>query len=571
MNKVSKYLPIFTLAAVLGAPAMKAQSLPPRIFFTDLTSGPNTGGENNNGTILTIYGKNFGATQGTSTVTVGGGAVAAYLQWGVPAPGELGTQKISIAIGAAAKTGSVVVTTSNGASNSVPFTVRSGNVFCVSTTGNDSNTGQFPSSCWATLVKAKNAIAAGDTAYIENGVQQTGTEGDNAALDIRSGSGTAAAPKALVAYPGASVTINTSDRMGVRTVDSDNTSHWVIANISNATAHDAAFELDNTSDFRIVGNTMSCPNGDASTACFQDIAGSNIRVLGNYIHNTGNTCSSSCHTYHAFYFTTNGVSWEAGWNTIVPDPGHTGIAGCKGIEVYSTGGSDQYDIHIHDNIIHDVICNGIDLNTVNPDGPNTMGGQGSVEVYNNIVYRAGTGPDPNSTSSYTCIEMGATSVRTNPIEVYNNSFYDCGSRNDSDSGMFEYHDANIKTRFRNNIIQAIGVEPYFSSGSGSAPCSNSTGSNNVWFGAGVPPCGSLFTSNVNSDPLYVDPVTARNFHLQSASPAINAGLTISTLLTDLDGVSRPQGPAYDIGAYEFVNGTVTVRPNPPTNLKAVVQ
>jgi hypothetical protein len=87
----------------------------------------------------------------------------------------------------------------------------------------------------------------------------------------------------------------------------------------------------------------------------------------------------------------------------------------------------------------------------------------------------------------------------------------------------------------------------------------------------VPPCGSLFTSNVNSGALYIDPVIARNFHLQSASPAINAGLTISTLLTDLDGVSRPQGPAYDIGAYEFVNGTVTVRPNPPTNLKAVVQ
>src|SRR5260370_7482038 len=111
---------------------------------------------------------------------------------------------------------------------------------------------------WAPLAKHKNAIAAGDTAYIENGVPQTGTEGDNAALDIRSGSGTAAAPKALVAYPGASVTISTSDRMGVRTVDSDNTSHWVIANISNATAHDASFELHTTSDFRITANTIPC-------------------------------------------------------------------------------------------------------------------------------------------------------------------------------------------------------------------------------------------------------------------------------------------------------------------------
>jgi hypothetical protein len=39
----------------------------PHIFYTDLLSGPNTGGENNNGTILTISGKRFGASQGTST------------------------------------------------------------------------------------------------------------------------------------------------------------------------------------------------------------------------------------------------------------------------------------------------------------------------------------------------------------------------------------------------------------------------------------------------------------------------------------------------------------------------
>src|SRR5208283_4120460 len=77
------------------------------IFFTDLTSGPNTGGENNNGTILTIYGRNFGATQGTSTVTIGGGAVATVNQWG--GTSKAGTaaaqlQTISVAIGAAAKT-----------------------------------------------------------------------------------------------------------------------------------------------------------------------------------------------------------------------------------------------------------------------------------------------------------------------------------------------------------------------------------------------------------------------------------------------------------------------------------
>jgi hypothetical protein len=39
-------------------------------------------------------------------------------------------------------------------------------------------------------------------------------------------------------------------------------------------------------------------------------------------------------------------------------------------------------------------------------------------------------------------------------------------------------------------------------------------------------------------------------HTQAASPAVNAGTAIPTLLFDHDGVSRPQGAGYDIGAYE---------------------
>src|SRR5579872_1205465 len=96
--------PPFWLAAVLFCVAsVHAAGTPPTIFFTDLQSGPNTGGESNNGTILTIYGKNFGTTAGT--VTIGGGAVAKVYQWGVPSfEPKTNLQKISVAIGAAAKT-----------------------------------------------------------------------------------------------------------------------------------------------------------------------------------------------------------------------------------------------------------------------------------------------------------------------------------------------------------------------------------------------------------------------------------------------------------------------------------
>jgi hypothetical protein len=41
------------------------------------------------------------------------------------------------------------------------------------------------------------------------------------------------------------------------------------------------------------------------------------------------------------------------------------------------------------------------------------------------------------------------------------------------------------------------------------------------------------------------------YQLQSSSPAKDAGTTIATVTNDYDGVSRPQGGAYDIGAYEY--------------------
>src|ERR1043166_9900249 len=85
---------------LLSATLASAQSAP-RIFFSDLESGPNTGGQNNNGVWVTIWGKGFGATQGTATVTVGAGAVASYPLWSAG--------KIIFTLGSAATTGSIMV------------------------------------------------------------------------------------------------------------------------------------------------------------------------------------------------------------------------------------------------------------------------------------------------------------------------------------------------------------------------------------------------------------------------------------------------------------------------------
>jgi parallel beta-helix repeat protein len=49
--------------------------------------------------------------------------------------------------------------------------------------------------------------------------------------------------------------------------------------------------------------------------------------------------------------------------------------------------------------------------------------------------------------------------------------------------------------------------------------------------------------------LFVDP-TANDYHLVSGSIAVNTGVTLTAVTDDIEGQPRPQGPAYDIGAYE---------------------
>jgi hypothetical protein len=54
---------------------------------------------------------------------------------------------------------------------------------------------------------------------------------------------------------------------------------------------------------------------------------------------------------------------------------------------------------------------------------------------------------------------------------------------------------------------------------------------------------------INTNPRFVNP-TAGDYHLAAGSPAIDAGTNVG-VTTDLDGVARPQGAGFDIGAYEF--------------------
>jgi len=563
--------PVFLGLALLWATLVSAQTAPPALFFTDLVSAPNTGGEivsSFAGAYVTLYGNYFGGSQGSSSVMLNGSNCLRVVTWGAS---YLWYQKIVVQLGPNCASGKFQVMTSAGTSNVLPFTVRSGNVYCVTANGNDNNPGTFSGGCFATVTKAVHGkMAPGDITYV-GGVSQTTQDNYNATLAIMS-SGSPNAPMALVAYPGAIATIGTVNiGWGIRTpaISGGPFSDWVFAGLT-LRGHDG-IEMEYNDNTRVVANDIACPNGNGADACVHTSQLTNYKFMGNYVHDSGTNCGSDCKLYHAVYFSTDSNHIEAAWNLIVPDPSQTGVAGCRAMQFNSSplgGGSglDQFDLHAHDNVIHNAICDGINLNTVNPDA-------GVVEAYNNVIYHVGTGPDPNgSAANYTCINAGSATTHTNPILIYNNSMYDCGGRGatEGDSGALSLY---IPSRLNNNIFQETSSESYLSHSTSGNFCSIVApgSSNNIWFGLGNGPTCSSLSGNINADPKYAA-ASGGNLSVQSGSPAIDAGASVASLVFDIIGTSRPQGSRIDIGAYEFFSGGSTAqRPNPPTGLTVSVQ
>ncbi|PYU10555.1 MAG: hypothetical protein DMG29_17285 [Acidobacteria bacterium] len=541
MQKRYKCFLLFLLGTLLGAPASWAQSLPPRIFFSDLESGPNIGGQNGKGAFVTIYGRNFGATRGTSSATVGGGAVDNCPLWT--------DTKVACQLGPAAQTGNIVISVGGQASNGVPFTVRPGNIYFVSPAGSDTNPGTFAAP-FKTPAKGKNALTPGDTLYLMDGINTSAIDDFSAVLNLRS-SGAPGLPKAIVAYPGASVTLG-SDATPQRAVYAPAVAGgpwawWVIAGLT-LRASDSALEMVGAQNWRVVGNDVSCRNGNGASACTHGDTALFIKFFGNNVHDAGvnNLASADQKLYHSVYFSTDSNHIEVGWNTIVPNAG-----GCRALQFHSSPngagtGFNQFDLSVHDNLIHDARCDGINFATVDPS-------QGKVEAYNNVIYRAGLGPDPGASAN------GLSAA----VQISNNTLYDCGARRSLDSGgMTTATNGAIAVAMKNNIFFLLPGETYFTTSSNAA---NVTGSNNLFFGAAAGP--KFLTGNVNADPKFANTGTL-NLRLLPGSPAIDAGIN-SGINTDFDGVARPKGAAFDIGAFEFPGTTTAQQPNPPANLRAV--
>jgi hypothetical protein len=518
------FLLFFWSCLFVGVPLVRAAQ--PTAIFTDLQGGPNAGGQNNQGAIVTIYGFGFGATRGSSTLTIGGAQPAAYLLWS--------DSKISFQLGNSAITGNIVVNVAGvGASNAMPFTVRSGRIFFVAPGGADANAGSFTAP-WATVRHAKNSAQAGDIIYLINGVNETGLDASSATLAIAK-SGSSGLPIAMIAYPGASATIGsaTGQQYGIRTTATS--SYWVLAGINLRGAF-SALTVANSSNWRVIGTDISCPNGSGTGACVAFSGGQNISLYRNRIHDNGSTTSASIKLYQAIQFDSGANGIDFGWNEIA------NTRSCRALQFYSDT-TPLYNLTVRNNQIHDSRCDGINFATIDP-------AQGAVKAYNNVIYRAGTGPAPGGVEgNYACINVGGSGSAA--VQITGNTMYDCGRRANADSGAVS---ASVPVILTDNIVDAIAGETYTPPNSSLA---NFSGKNNLFFGDGATP--SFSTASLNADPKFVD-VTSNNFQLQPGSPAVDAGAN-DGISRDIVQMPRPQGVAYDIGAYELgAGGTLP----PPT-------
>jgi len=148
------------------------------------------------------------------------------------------------------------------------------------------------------------------------------------------------------------------------------------------------------------------------------------------------------------------------------------------------------------------------------------------QFYNNIICNSG------NTSAFVgiAVQYGAS---TDNILIANNTVY--------------------------NLISGSATAIFAASGKPSVQVRN-----NIAYLAGTGISADTKSNNMSSNPFFVN-ASAQDFRLQSGSAAIDAGATIQQVSLDYAGKPRPQGGAYDIGAYEGNSGDSVV-PAAPRNL-----
>ncbi|HZF20098.1 MAG TPA: choice-of-anchor Q domain-containing protein [Burkholderiales bacterium] len=533
-----------TLAALLLLPLFAGAA--PRIFYTDIINGPNTGGLNNLGAFLTIFGAGFGATQGTSAVTINNTAVGAVIQWS--------DAKITVQPGPAVTSGAIKVSVGGVGSNTdQTFTVVPGKIYFVSNGTGTAPIGSDSTGVAGDITKPfrniqnvfdNSLFVPGDHIVVRGGTWSDIYPRIGSFFAIVDKGGTATAPFVIMGYPTETATfLRTNQTHGFHSFNT--TGHYVISNLvldANGAGVTISLEQGST-DIRIVNNEVKNMLENGGGAAAIEGSGSQYRILGNHVHDNGGS-----KLYHALYFdgraSTAPTDIEIAYNNIHHQ------SGGRGIQIFSDTLRVITNVRVHNNLVHDISLDGIHF------ADNTGAG---FQAYNNVVYNTASaalrGPFTDTGTDGGCIRFVSTVL---VALVYNNTFSNCNLDGDVDSGGIRFQNA-LSITLINNIVNG----KYFVN-IGSLPATL-VAPNNLWFGGGTPP--TFATVSQTGDPKFVSAATG-NFHLLAGSAAIdNGSAAVNALVTtDFDGNPRPQGTAPDIGAFESSGVTLPT----PANLKVIL-
>ncbi len=427
----------------------------------------------------------------------------------------------------------------------------SGTTYFVAKNGSDNNPGT-EAQPWLTINHAAQILNPGDTVYVKSGIYN---EIVNPITN-----GTPGNPITFAAYPGQSPII---DATGLTTYPCGIFGIYQLSYINLD-----GFEMRNSADWAgIYIYSGTCSNISLKNLTIHDCASSGILIVSDWDSNPSNKINNiiidGCEIYN-----TNigggqeGISLMAVNNFEIKNcsvhdiQGHQNYSNDKeGIDckVGCTNGAihnnevyhaevglyldansiAETNISLYNNKIHDCYSNGIALGSEGTHQPLT-----GINVYNNLIY--------DNRRGFSVFNYAFNKT----FNLINNSLYHNGI--DSEIALFDSSQYQQNCTIRNNIIVGQYNSTYLLQYAG-AP-TGVTINNNLFFNLAGYQTENIYGTNyiLNKDPLFVNAANL-DFHLQSNSPAINAGSSILAPTTDYAGNSRPQGAGYDIGAYEYVN------------------
>lgn len=537
------------VAVSMFAFAMPAAAQPrgPALLFSDVQSGPTTGGPGGLGVPISIFGTGFGVQRGTSRVTIGGVEVAAYLSWGREGVANPALEMIVVQPGPAVSGGDIVVSVGGIASTgTLSFAKNEGRVLYVASNGSDSGPCSEAEPC-ANIGRAisPTVSGAGDTILVRGPLHG---EGEVWVRREYGHGGAAGAQKTIKAYPGEGVRLTNGARPFIVDADYVTVSGFVFENGKSLGIPDTG-DVNRRRGNRLINNSYAGP----VSWSFIDSHGDDHLIAGNVCRATGSSVGTQGHCYYVSYGNHLRISHNVGRGA----PGY-------GLHVFDQRRSSAdfrrtiTDVIIEGNILtHSTLRSGLIVSMADEGAlGNAIEG---VIIRNNVITR----------NSHVGIVLGGV-VRG--VQIDNNTIVD--------NGRQSIHVANDVTvagiEIRNNLLgqdvsdaclndcqwyQVAHVQV-------GARANGVTVSGNGYLPGAPALLGTSDAAAVTGAVEFVDPAQF-DFHVRPGAASVDRGVALESVPFDFDGVPRPAGNGVDLGAFEWP--AVAVAPAAPRNVRVVVR